>query len=116
MKRIIISGIAGFFIFFVGTMVTGNPILSLIFGIVVFVVLSMITDENYMKRQKRRRDTKDRERKEEKQWRRESYHKEYGRQKAKDDSEKERKHNDYDEFDIGNIIPKTNPLKKLWGN
>lgn len=115
MKRIIISLVAGFFVFFVGTMATGDALISLVAGIVVAVVLAMITDKGYMKRQKRRRETRDREQKEERQWRRESYHKESGRQKAREDAEKERKYNDYDEMDIKNIIPKTNPLKKLWG-
>jgi len=116
MKRILISLVAGFFVFFVGTMVTGNALLSVIFGIVVAVVLSMITDEDYMKRQKRRRETKDRERKEERYWKRKGYNTEYGIQRARNDVEAEKKYKDYDEFNIGNIMPKINPLKKLWGS
>ena len=114
MNRIIISGIAGLVVSFVGTMATGNVVISVICGIVVFIILSIITDKKYMRQQKEKKAKKQKEKKEERQWKREAYHKEYGRQKAKDISDKEKEYNNYDDLNIKNLISK-NPTKKLWG-
>lgn len=116
MNRFILSAITGFVLFFVVTFFTLNPFIGMVVGILAFVLLPYLTDPKTIKQNRLNREKKHRERKEEKQWRRESYHKEYGEQRAREEADKERKYNDYNELDIRNIIPKTNPLKKFWGN
>ena len=75
---------------------------------------STITDSRYQEKQRKKRAKTKREKEEERKWKREAYHKEYGKNIASDDFKKQKEYDSYNEFDIKHIIPK-NPGKKLWG-
>jgi len=113
--RIIISAVLGIAFFLLVAFATANLFIGMIVGFVIFVVLVTVTDKNWQKRRRQRIMKREREEKEERGWRRESYHREKGRQIALDNMKRERKMNDYDELDITNILPTKKSLGRWFG-
>lgn len=113
MNRIKVSMGIGLIVFVISIIFIGDLIMALISGIFVAIILACLTDKGYIQRRKKKRDIRNKEKEEARKWKRESYHKERGRQIAKEDSEKEKEYNHYNEFDIRNISPRKKLLEKF---
>ena len=115
MIRIIISLIVGSIVYFASFMSTGNPLMSLLAGVFTFIFLSIVTNKDYMKGREERRRQREREEKQARRWKRESYHKERGRKLADSDHEREEQYDSYNELDIRNIGHNPKRIKRMFG-